>query len=105
MASDGKTKEHAMTNPFQLNSTGKNENLPDVLASLRARIKELKAEEKETIEKIKEVGNCVGATHEAIVDTTNRRTLDTSAVKEKYGDELEPFYKDSEVVSVKVKEL
>ncbi len=94
-----------MTNPFRLNSTGKNENLPDVLASLRARIKELRAEEKETIEKIKEVGNCVGATHEAIIKKISRRTLDTSAVKEKYGDELEPFYKLSDVVSVEVKQI
>jgi predicted phage-related endonuclease len=95
-------------NPFQLNKTeddGTNLPLPDRLAAVRSEIKVMTAREKEIALELKEAGGERGAFFEAVVSKGTRRSLDTKAVKEHYGDELEPFYRETEVVTVKLNEI
>ena len=93
------------SNPFKQNATTSNVNLPDELAELRAHIKDLKDRESALVDQIKELGDCVGTAFEAVVQKTTRRSLNTKKVVEAYGDALDPLYRESEVISVKLKEL
>lgn len=93
-----------MNNPFEQNATRSNIGLPDELATLRAHIKELKEREGLLVDQIKEVGDCVGAHFEAVVQKTVRRSLNSKAVQEAFGEQLDEYYRETEVVSVKLKE-
>ena len=82
-------------NPFQLNKT------EDDGTNLQV----MTAREKEIDLGLKETGGERGEFFEAVVSKGTRRSLDTKAVKEHYGDELEPFYRETEVVTVKLNEI
>jgi len=92
-------------NPFQANKTeddGTNLPLPDRLEEVRHELKVMKAREREIALELQEKGGQRGAFFEAVVSEVTRRSLDTKAVKAHYGDALEPFYRESAVVTVKL---
>jgi len=93
------------SNPFSQAATTQNTHLPDDLAEVRAAIKQLKKDEEAIIAEIKSVGNCFGKSFSAEVQTTIRKSLDTKKLKETYGDHLDEFYRETEVTSVKIKEI
>jgi len=95
-------------NPFQSNKTedgGTNLPLPDRLEEVRRELKVMKAREREIALELKETGGERGAFFEAVVSEITRRSLDTQAVKDHYGDDLEPFYRETEVVTVKLNKI
>jgi len=79
--------------------------LPDQLAEVRSQLKKLKATEKDLVAEIRDLGGVKGAFVEAYLSETTRRSLDTEAVKNEYGDALDQFYRETNVVSVKLREI
>ena len=79
--------------------------LPDQLAEVRSQLKKLKATEKDLVAEIRDLGDVKGAFVEAYLLETTRRSLDTKAVETEYGDALDPFYRETNVVSVKLREI
>jgi acyl-CoA reductase-like NAD-dependent aldehyde dehydrogenase len=76
--------------------------LPDQLDEVRDKIKVLKAREAELVEQLKLRGGEKGAFVEAIIAETVRRSLDTALIKAEYGEALEPFYRETPVVTVRL---
>ena len=86
-------------------SEGANLPLPDQLDELRDKIKVLRGREAELVEQLKLRGGEKGAFVEAIIAESVRTSLDTAAVKAKYGEALEPFYRKTPVVSVRLVDI
>ena len=84
---------------------GANLPLPDQLDELRDKIKVLRGREAELVEQLKLRGGEKGAFVEAIIAESVRRSLDTAAVKAEYGEALEPFYRETPVVSVRLVDI
>ncbi len=79
--------------------------LPDQLAEVRSQLKKLKADEKKLVAEIRDLGDVKGAFVEAYLSETTGRSLDTEAVKQKFREALDPFYRETPVVSVKFREI
>lgn len=79
--------------------------LPDLLDEVRDKIKVLRGREADLVEQLKLRGGEKGAFVEAIIAETVRRSLDTAAVKAEFGEQLEPFYRETAVVSVRLVEI
>jgi hypothetical protein len=95
-------------NPFQSNKTeddGTNLPLPDRLKEVRMQLAAMNARKAEISLEITEKGSHRGAFVEAVVSKETRRSLDIKAVKAHYGDELDQFYRKTEVVKIKLNEI
>ena len=81
--------------------------VPDQLYEIRQEIKALKLVEKELVEVIKQAGTMMlGADYVAEVRRNEKKTLDTKALKDWYGeDEIQPFYKSSPYKAVTLKKI
>ena len=86
-------------------SEGANLPLPDQLDELRDKIKVLRGREAELVEQLKLRGGEKGAFVEAIIAETVRRSLDTALIKAEYGEALEPFYRETPVVKVRLVDI
>ena len=86
-------------------SKGTNMPLPDQLDEIRDKIKVLRGREAELVEQLKLRGGEKGAFVEAIIAETVRRSLDTALIKAEYGEALEPFYRETPVVKVRLVDI
>ena len=86
-------------------SEGANLPLPDQLDELRDKIKVLRGREAELVEQLKLRGGEKGAFVEAIIAESVRRSLNITSLKVEFGEALEPFYRETPVVSVRLVDI
>lgn len=94
-----------MNNPFSAGvSTDRNLPLADQLAEVRTDIKFLKVREQEIVAQVVERGGDRGAFVNAVVATSERRSLDNKLVREELGARVTEFEKVTSVTSVRLED-
>ena len=97
--------EVRVNNPFSAGvSTDRNLPLADQLAEVRSSIKLLKVREQEIVAQVVERGGESGAFVNAVVATSERRSLDNKLVRDELGARITEFEKVTSVTSVRLED-
>lgn len=94
-----------MNNPFSAGiSTDRNLPLADQLAEVRSSIKLLRVREQEIVAQVVELGGDRGAFVNAVVTTSERRSIDNKLVRDELGARITEFEKVTSVTSVRLED-
>ena len=97
--------EVRVNNPFSAGaSTNRNLPLADQLAEVRSSIKLMQVREKEIVAQVIERGGESGAFVNAVVATSERRSLDNKLVRDELGARITEFEKVTSVTSVRLED-